>query len=73
MANADFGRVPLYFIPNHGQLDKRVAFTIQGRDKTVYFTPEGVTFMIRQGGRRRGVRKRNRVEVFPEADGGAGS
>ncbi|OGD21347.1 MAG: hypothetical protein A2W03_04680 [Candidatus Aminicenantes bacterium RBG_16_63_16] len=47
-ANMDFGRVPLYFIPNLGQLDSRVAFYIQGRDKTVYFTPGGVTFSLSQ-------------------------
>jgi len=47
-ANTDVGRVPLYFIPNQGQLDERVAFSIQGRGKTVYFTPGGVTFSLRQ-------------------------
>ena len=48
MANMDFGRVPLYFIPNEGQLDGRVAFSIQGRDKMVYFTPEGLTVLLRK-------------------------
>ncbi len=47
-AGLDFGRVPLYFIPNEGQLDGQVAFYIQGRDKTVYFTPGGVTLSLRQ-------------------------
>ncbi len=47
-ANMDFGRVPLYFIPNQGQLDGQVAFYIRGRDKTVYFTPGGVTFSLSQ-------------------------
>jgi len=46
--NIDFGRVPLYFIPNQGQLDERVVFYIQGRDKTVYFAPGGVTFSLRE-------------------------
>ena len=46
-ANMDFGRVPLCFIPNQGQLDGRVAFSIQGRDKTVYFSPGGLTFLLR--------------------------
>ena len=48
LANMDFGQVPLYFIPNQGQLDGRVAFYIQGRDKTVYFTPGGVTLSLQQ-------------------------
>ncbi|OGD22760.1 MAG: hypothetical protein A2W03_03275 [Candidatus Aminicenantes bacterium RBG_16_63_16] len=47
-ANLDFGRVPLYFIPNEGQLDGKVAFYIQGGDKIVYFTPGGVTFSLGQ-------------------------
>ena len=42
----DFGKVPVYFIPNAGQMDGPVDFYIQGKDKTVYFTPEGVTFAL---------------------------
>ena len=37
----DFGKMPLYFIPNQGQMDARVAYYIQGKDKTIYFTPKG--------------------------------
>ena len=47
-ANLDFGRVPLYFIPNQGQMDARVAFSIQGRNKTIFFSPGGLTFLLRQ-------------------------
>lgn len=36
-----FGQMPLYFIKNRGQLDERVAYYIQGSDKTLYFTAEG--------------------------------
>jgi len=45
-ADADFGKVPLYFIPNKGQLNERVAYYVQGKDKTVYFTSEGITFAL---------------------------
>ena len=45
-AAPDFGRIPLYFIPNQGRLDSRVAFFLQGNDKTVYFTSEGVTIAL---------------------------
>ena len=38
--------MPLSFIPNDGQVDKQVAFYIQGKDKTLYFTPAGVTFVL---------------------------
>jgi len=34
-----FGKLPLYFVENHGQLDERVAYYIQGSDKTIYFSP----------------------------------
>ena len=41
-----FGRLPLYFEENRGQVNERVAYTIKGADKTVYFTPTGVTFVL---------------------------
>ncbi|MGE5341638.1 MAG: SBBP repeat-containing protein [Candidatus Omnitrophota bacterium] len=44
----NFGKMPLYFIPNHGQLDQRVFFHIRGKEKTIYFTSEGVTFALSQ-------------------------
>ena len=42
----DFGKMPLYFIPNHGQMDVRVAYYLQGKDKTIYFTSEGLTYLL---------------------------
>ncbi len=42
----DFGRLPLYFVANQGQLDTPVAYYVQGHDKTLYFTPQGVTFAL---------------------------
>jgi hypothetical protein len=44
----DWGKMPLYFIANQGQMDARVAFYVQGSDKTLYFTPDGVTFAMTQ-------------------------
>ncbi len=43
---ADFGRMPLHFIANKGQLDKRVDYYVQGRDRSLYFGPGGVTFVL---------------------------
>lgn len=43
---SDFGRVPVFFVPNQGQTDDRVGFYVKGADKTVYFAPEGVTFSL---------------------------
>ncbi len=42
-----YGKLPLYFVENRGRLDSRVNYYIQGRDKTIYFTPGGVTFALR--------------------------
>ena len=41
-----WGEMPLYFIANQGQVDDRVTYYVQGSDKTLYFTPEGVTFVL---------------------------
>src|SRR5262249_44011886 len=39
--NAAFGKLPLYFIENQGQMDERVAYYLEGKDKSVWFTSEG--------------------------------
>ncbi|MGE5341637.1 MAG: SBBP repeat-containing protein [Candidatus Omnitrophota bacterium] len=49
----NFGKMPLYFIPNEGQLDKRVFYYVQGKDKTIYFTSEGVTFSLSEQSKRK--------------------
>lgn len=41
-----FGQLPLIFVENQGQMDEQVAYYVQGGDKTIYFTPEGVTFAL---------------------------
>ncbi len=43
---ASYGALPLLFIPNQGQYDPRVAFAVQGRDKSIFFTNEGLTFVL---------------------------
>jgi len=42
--------MPLHFIENQGQLNDVVGYYIQGRDKNIYFTPEGVTFALTDRG-----------------------
>ncbi len=46
VAARDFGRMPLHFIPNRGQMDARVACYLQGKDKIIYFAAEGLTFAL---------------------------
>jgi len=43
---AVLGKLPLYFIENRGQVDERVAYYVQGRDTSLYFTSLGVTFVL---------------------------
>ena len=45
--DANYGKMPLHFIPNEGQVGDPAAFYVQGRDKTIYFAPEGLTFVLR--------------------------
>ena len=42
----NFGQVPLYFIENQGQMDNQVSHYLHGKDKSIYFTPAGVTFVL---------------------------
>src|SRR6266852_6032978 len=41
-----YEKLPLAFIANRGQLDRRVAYYVPGRDKSLYFTAGGVTFAL---------------------------
>lgn len=43
---AAFGQLPLLFIENRGQLDPTVAYYVQGRSTSLYFTPAGLTFAL---------------------------
>jgi len=43
---SDWGQMPLHFVANQGQLDARVAYYVPGSDKTLYFTPTGVTLAL---------------------------
>lgn len=43
---AEFGRLPLYFIANRGQADKRVKFYAQSGGQTTWFTQEGVVVTL---------------------------
>jgi len=39
--------MPLTFIPNKGQVDGPAVFYVPGKDKTIYFATEGLTFVLR--------------------------
>jgi len=44
--SAVYGRIPLQFVPNEGQAGGPVDFYVQGRDKTIFFSEEGLTFVL---------------------------
>jgi hypothetical protein len=41
--------LPLSFIPNAGQVDPSVAYTVTGHRSTLYFTPDAVVIAAREG------------------------
>lgn len=45
---ARFGKLPVYFVRNNGQLPPPVAYYIQGRNTSVYFSPDSVTYSLRK-------------------------
>lgn len=44
------GDLPLYFVENQGQLAREASYIVQGAEKTIYFTAEGMTVEVRKGG-----------------------
>ncbi|HXJ32662.1 MAG TPA: SBBP repeat-containing protein [Candidatus Eisenbacteria bacterium] len=53
---AAIAKMPLLFVANEGQLDRRVGFVLQATDKTLYFTPSGVTLLLHGKIRREAVK-----------------
>ena len=46
-----YGKLPLYFIENKGQLDPKVRFCVKTSGQTLYFTDEGIVFDLLRGGK----------------------
>jgi len=72
---AGYGRFPLLFEENGGQTAPEVAFTVKGRDKTLYFTPEGLTFSLAMPQETEGgtsEREKNRAAPAPLPPEGEG-
>lgn len=55
-ADLSLAKLPLYFVENRGQIKGETAFHVKGSDKTLHFTPRGVTFDLRGNGGRCVVR-----------------
>ena len=43
---ASLGKLPVHFIENRGVFPDKVKFYVQGKDKTLFFTNEGITFRL---------------------------
>ena len=64
-----YGKLPLYFIENKGQLDPKVRFYVKTSGQTLYFTDEGIVFDLLRGGKKatKGAEKgRQTTEVKTE-------
>lgn len=40
--NESYGKLPLFFIPNEGQIDETVKFYEKGSGHATFFTPDGI-------------------------------
>jgi hypothetical protein len=47
LREGSFGKLPLYFVENRGVYPDEVAYYIQGADKTLFFTRDGITFRLK--------------------------
>jgi hypothetical protein len=47
LLKASFSRLPIYFVENRDVYPDDVAFTVQGADKTLFFTKNGITFRLK--------------------------
>jgi len=60
-----FGDIPLYFVENRGVYPAPVKYYIQGTDKTLFFTKDGITFRL-EGKKRAWAVKLDFVGANPE-------
>jgi len=47
LLKATFSKLPIYFIENKGLYPREVAYYVQGADKTLFFTKDGITFRLK--------------------------
>ena len=43
-----YGKLPLSFVQNKGQVDKKVSYYLNGRQGTIYFTKGGIVYVLSQ-------------------------
>jgi len=47
LLKATFSKLPIYFVENRGVYPDEVAYYVQGADKTLFFTKDGITFRLK--------------------------
>ncbi len=47
LLKAAFGKLPIYFVENQGVHPEEVLYYVQGADKTLLFTKDGITFRLK--------------------------
>jgi beta-propeller repeat-containing protein len=47
LLKASFAKLPIYFVENRGVYPDEVAYYVKGRDKTLFFGRDGITFLLR--------------------------
>ena len=47
LLKTSFGKLPIYFVENRGLFPDEVMFYVQGADKTLFFTRNGITFRLK--------------------------
>ena len=53
----DYGRLPLYFIENRGQVDKRVKYYVRDSGQTAFFTQDEIVLSLAKPGTKRADRQ----------------
>jgi hypothetical protein len=48
---SDYGQLPLYFIENRGQVNRRVRYYVRGGGQTTFFTPKEVVLTLARPGK----------------------
>jgi hypothetical protein len=66
-AQTGFGRMPLYFVRGTGEPSENAIFSVRGKDKSIYFSPEGLTFIL---GERQAIKPASVLDPAGAAGGG---
>jgi hypothetical protein len=69
-----YGRLPLFFTENQGQVDPHVKFYTRGQGHTIFFTPEAMVLSLkrssgdveRNGGKKKGAGNQALVQLRPQ-------